>query len=98
MGRHKIPAGTFFTDSPEIRIRCLKNNDEFVRNTLQSEERESNKGFERNCFSRPLSDEERDGHLARLRGVQRMYSFLYEMSDEARVYYHEQVSTCEAVW
>ena len=93
MGRHTIPAGTFFTDSPEIRIRCPQNKDEMVRNTLQSEESENDKGLEKNCFSRPLSDEERDGHLARLRGVRRMYSFLEEMGDQAKVYYHERVST-----
>ena len=98
MGRHKIPAGTFFTDSPEIRVRCVRDNDEFVRDTLKREEGETNKGSEKNPFSRPLNNEERDGHLARLRGVRRMYSFLYEMGDIAKVYYHGQVSIYEVVW
>lgn len=92
MGEHTIPAGTFFTDSPDIRIQCAKDNDGFVRNTLNREEGENNKGFERNCFLRPQSNEERDGHLARLKGVRRMYSFLHEMGDKAEVYYHGEVS------
>ena len=95
MVRHTIPAGTFFTDSPEIRIQCVKDNDGFVRETLKREEGETNKGFERNCLLRPPSDEERDGHLTRLKGVRRMHSFLHEMHemrDEAKVHYHGQVS------
>lgn len=92
MGRHTILARTFFTDSPEIRIRCAKDNDEFVRDTLNREEGETDKGFERNCFLRPPSDGERDGHLARLKGVRRMYAFLLEMGDKAKVHYHGQMS------
>ena len=92
MGRYTIPAGTFFTDSPEVRIRCVKDDDEFVLDTLRKGEEEVNKGSERNCFLRPASDEERDGHLARLKGVLTMHSFLHKMGDKAKVYYHGQVS------
>ena len=92
MGRHTIPAGTFFTDSPDIRIRCVKDNDEFVRDTLNREEGLTNKGLNKNCFSRPQSDRERDGHLARLQGVRRMHSFLHQMGDKATVLYHGKVS------
>jgi len=92
MGIHTIPADTFFTCSPEIRIRCVKDDDGFVSETLKREEGEADKGGEINCFLRPASDEERDGHLARLRGVQRMNSFLKRMGRSATVYYHGKVS------
>ena len=92
MGRHMIPAGTFFTDSPDIRIRCIKDKDEFVGDTLNREEGLINKGLDKNCFSGPRSDKERDGHLARLQGVQRMHSFLRQMGDKAMVLYHGKVN------
>ena len=51
-------------DSPEIRIRCIKDDDEFVLDTLRKGkgEGEVNKGFKINCFLRPANDEEQDGH------------------------------------
>lgn len=91
MGRHMIPAGTFFTDSPDIRIQCIKDKDEFVRDILNREEGLTNKKFDKNCFFRSRSDKERDGHLARFQRVQRMHFFLRQTGDQVTVFYHEKV-------
>ncbi|KFY94701.1 hypothetical protein V498_03770 [Pseudogymnoascus sp. VKM F-4517 (FW-2822)] len=88
MGNHVIPEGTFYTYSPQIKIRCQNDRDEIVLVTLQKEEAETDKGGEKHCFLRPPSNEERDKHLARLQGVERMDSFLRQMEGSARVYFH----------
>jgi hypothetical protein len=92
MGNHTIPAGTLFTDSPEVRITCRNEDDGFVLATLERELGETSKRSEKNCFLRPASDEERDGHLARLKGILRMDSFLRKIGDMAKTYHHGEVS------
>lgn len=92
MGNHVIPEGTFYTYSPQIKIKCKKDQDEIVLVALQKEEAETNKGGEKHCFLRPLSNKERDEHLARLQGAKRMDSFLRQMDGSARVYFHGFVS------
>lgn len=88
MGNHVIPEGTFYTFSPQIKIKCKKDQDEIVLAALQKEEAETNKGGEMHCFLRPPSNKERDEHLARLQGAERMNSFLSQMDGSARVYFH----------
>ncbi|KFY64165.1 hypothetical protein V496_03438 [Pseudogymnoascus sp. VKM F-4515 (FW-2607)] len=88
MGNHVIPEGTFYTFSPQIKIKCKKDQDEIVLAALQKEEAETNKGGEMHCFLRPPSNKERDEHLARLQGAERMNSFLGQMDGSARVYFH----------
>lgn len=92
MGNHVIPEGTFYTYSPQIKIKCKKDQDEIVLAALQKEEAETNKGGEMHCFLRPPSNKERDEHLARLQGAERMDSFLRQMDGSARVYFHGFVS------
>jgi hypothetical protein len=91
MGRHVIPEGAFFTHSPEIAIRCPKENDEYVQNTLDTERGILMKGTPMNCFLRPPSNEEREGHQARMNGVKRMDMFLRRMGNKATVRYHGTV-------
>jgi hypothetical protein len=46
------------------------------------------------CFWRTKSDEERDAHLARLKGILKMYAFLTKLEREGveyRVYYNNRV-------
>jgi hypothetical protein len=83
MGIYKIPSDTFFRGSPEIRIRCAKDHDGFVSESMKREKGEIDKGGEMNCFLRPTTDEKRDGHLMRLRGVHRMDYFLRRMGSSA---------------
>jgi hypothetical protein len=92
MDNHTIPATTFFTNSPEIRIRCTADHDNLVSETLEQDNNEPNKGGEINCFLRKASDQEQDGHIIRLEGVQRMDSFLRKMNGQTRELYHAQVS------
>lgn len=92
MGRFTIPEGTFFTHSPQIRVRCQKADDATVSETLENEGKIAMKGSSMNCFERPASDEERKGHEARLKGVVRMHMFLDRMKDKATVWYYGQVS------
>lgn len=42
------------------------------------------------CLLRAGSDEERDGHLARLLGVQTMHALLLVVRDRAKLKYHGQ--------
>lgn len=96
MASHTIPAGTFFTYSPEIRIRCSQAIDPLVQDALDEEERNPEKGAKINCFMRPSSDEERDGHLVRLQGILRMNDFLRKveaLGKTARLFYHTKVGT-----
>ena len=48
-----------------------------------------------NCQIRPASDEERDGHLVRLLGVQKMYAMLLVVKDETDYWlkHHNLVSS-----
>lgn len=92
MSRHMISVETFFTNSLDIRIRCIKKKNEFIKNTLNREKASTNKRLDKICFFRSRSDKERDEHLTRLQEVQRMHSFLHQMSDNATVLYHEKVS------
>lgn len=88
MGRHTIPAGAFFTNSPEISIRCPPSQDDTVLEAIRWTEEREEKGGEMNCFLRSSSDGERDGHLARLLGVQRMHDLLLVLQDNAKVKYY----------
>lgn len=92
MGRHTIPAGAFFTNSPEISIRCPLSQDETVLEAMRWAEEREGKGGEMNCFLRSSGDGERDGHLARLLGVQRMYALLLVFQDKAKLKYHGHAS------
>ncbi|KAL4721784.1 hypothetical protein ACLX1H_011278 [Fusarium chlamydosporum] len=83
MGNLTLPEGLFFTASPEIRIKCEKAYDQLVRNTMNQEHQIGNKGFYMDCFLRRASPDERDGHLARLEGVQRMDVFIRDISTKA---------------
>jgi hypothetical protein len=93
MGEHTIPEGAFFTHSPKITVRCRKEDDKFVQDTLDNERGIFMKGTSMNCFQRPSSDEDRKGHHARLSGVKRMDQFLRYMGNKATVRYHGKVRT-----
>lgn len=92
MGAHTIPADTFFTRSPEIRIRTTSDRDHLVKSFLNEHTQLLKNALPVDCFLRSASDEERDGHLARLKGVQRMATFLQDMGADATMYYHDRVS------
>jgi hypothetical protein len=92
MGRHTIPAGAFFTYSPDLSFRCPSSQDDTVLEAIRWTEERKEKGGEMNCFLRSSSNEERDGHLARLLGVQRMHALLLVLQDNAKVKYYGKVS------
>lgn len=92
MGRHKFAAGAFFTYSPEISIRCLSGQDGLVLEAQQWVEERGRKGGDLNFFLRAGSDKERDGHLDRLLGVQKMHGLLLELQDKATLKHHGEVS------
>ena len=92
MSKYTIESGTFFTDSPEIRINCNEEDDIYVQETIQKEQAETAKGHEKNYFLRPTCDTERDGHLTRLKGVLRLHEFLMKLNDIAELFQHGGVS------
>ncbi|KAK4233323.1 hypothetical protein C8A03DRAFT_38975 [Achaetomium macrosporum] len=88
MAVYIVPADTFFKASPEIRIRYIEDEQElaqFVIDTHAKEDRIPEVDSEIDCFLRKASDDERDGHLARLQGVQRMHAFLCRVRQKAEV-------------
>lgn len=97
MGHFTIPEGTFFIGSPELRITCVKEHDYLVQDALDQEKRQfPNKGLEMDCFLRPASPQERDGHLARLEGVLRLDTFYRTIRPKATkiaVYQNGEVSS-----
>lgn len=97
MRYHHIPPDTFFIGSPEIHVNRTMEHDSYVLKTMREEEGNHEKGTDKNCFLRRASDQERDGHLARLKAVLRMDSFLHKVGDAAKVFYHGQVSAFHIV-
>lgn len=79
MADHIIPAGDFFTYSPEIRICQNPIVEDTVRDATIWIEQQAEKGGRMNCQLHPSSDEERGGHLARLIGVKKMHDMLLEL-------------------
>ena len=96
---HVIPADAFFKHSPEIRIRCKSTENEIVLKAIAWTEQHEEKGSEMNCFLRPSCDEERDGHLACLLGVQRMDAMIFELKDKATctLYHHGEATISSLV-
>lgn len=94
---HIIPAGTFFTASPEIRIRYTEDEQglaQFVIDTYAKEDQIPKVDSKIDCFLRKACDDERDKHLARLQGVQRMDAFLRRVREKAELdlFQHGKVS------
>ena len=92
-----IEPNKFFPGSPEIRMTKLTEDER--REVLQTVEELQGEGEDEdnvfnwiNPFERKASAEERDKHLKRLRGVQKMDQILRKMEDKATLYHHEQVS------
>lgn len=98
MREYIIPPETFFVASPEIRVRGGEREAELVQATLEQEAQVTNKGQAIDCFLRPGSELERDGHLARLEGVQRMDAFLRTVGNCAKLYHHGKVSRALICW
>lgn len=93
---HIIPAGAFFTYSPQIHISKDPAVDDTVREAIIWTEKRSEKGGEMNCQLRPGSDKERDGHLARIVGVRKMHAMLLELNGKTiyKLTWHGKVSPC----
>lgn len=91
MGIFTIPEDAFFTHSPQISIRCQKDDDVIVLETSENEGKIVMKGAPMNCFERPGSDQERNSYEARLKGVVRMDTFLRRMGGKATVQCHGKV-------
>ena len=91
-----IQAGGLFTNSPEIHIRRHPAIDDTVNDAMEWIKQRAEKGGQMNCQVRPSSDEERDGHLARLIGVRKMDAMLRELKDKTTYWldYDEEVSPC----
>lgn len=96
MVNHVIPAGAFFTHSPEICIRRPSAVKDIVAGADAWIEQYGGAGGEMNCQLRPGSDAERDGHLARFKGVERMQAMLLELKGKSdySLIYHTMVGSC----
>lgn len=96
MKKHVIPAGDFFTHSPEIHIRRNPAVEDAVREAVAWIEHQPEKGGQMNCQLRQTSNEERDGHLTRLIGVMKMHAMLLDLKGKTDCWliYHKTVSTC----
>jgi hypothetical protein len=96
MAYHTIPAGDFFTNSPKIRIRQNRTTEDAVSEAMRWIEQQAGKGGRMNCQLYPSSHEERNGHLARLMGVQKMHAMLLELKGKTdyKLIYHKMVSPC----
>jgi hypothetical protein len=96
MVRHRFPVEAFFAGSPELRITgCPPNAGNTVHAALAWTQQHGGRGGEINCFMRPSCAEERDGHLARLKGVLRMHALLKEleqMGAKCTLHYHGMAS------
>jgi hypothetical protein len=94
MKKYIFQKDAFFTDSPEIHIRRHPAVEDIVRQNKVWIEQQVENGGRMNCQTRPLSDEERDGHLVRLLGVQKMHAMLLVVKDETDYWlkYHNLVS------
>jgi hypothetical protein len=95
MKKHIIPAGAFFTDSPEIHIRCHPAIEDAVTKAKDWIEQHDEKGGRMNCQIRPSSNDERDGHLIRLLGVKKMHHMLSEVQGQTDCWlmYHKKASS-----
>ncbi|CAI9631187.1 unnamed protein product [Alternaria burnsii] len=82
MKKYIFQKDAFFTDSPEIHIRRHPAVEDIVRQTKVWIEQQVENGGRMNCQTRSLSDEERDGHLVRLLGVQKMHAMLLVVKDQ----------------
>jgi hypothetical protein len=96
MAYHIIPAGDFFTYSPEIRIPQNPTVEDAIREATTWIEQQAEKGGQMNCQLYPSSDEERGGHLARLIGVRKMHTMLLELRGKTdyELIYHKMVNPC----
>jgi hypothetical protein len=96
MAYHTIPAGDFFSYSPEIRICRNPTVEDAVREAMIWIEQQPEKGGRMNCQLHPSSDEERGGHLARLIGVKKMHAMLLQLkgNTDYKLIYHKMVSSC----
>ncbi|KAH7554819.1 hypothetical protein BM1_07480 [Bipolaris maydis] len=79
---HIIPAGEFFSFSPEIRIRKNPAIEDIVSEARKWIKEHPEKGGKINCQKYPTSDKERYGHLVRLIGVNKMHAMLRELKDK----------------
>ena len=86
----------FFTHSPEIRILCKMEKAALLQSTRLQAQARTVEGTPMDPFQRPSSDNERDGHLARLRGVTMMDDSLRDMDKSAVTYYHGKTCSCKA--
>jgi hypothetical protein len=70
--------------------------DDTVKEAKRWIQEQAEMGGSMNCQLLPDSDEVRDGHLARLIGVQRMHAMLLELrgKTEYSLIYHKMVSPC----
>ncbi|KAH8434501.1 uncharacterized protein LDX57_012146 [Aspergillus melleus] len=91
-----IEPNKFFPGSPEICMTELTEDER--REVLQTVEELQGEGEDEdnvfnwiNPFERRASTEERDKHLKRLRGVQKMDQILRKMEDKATLHHHKQV-------
>jgi hypothetical protein len=96
MAYHIIPAGDFFSYSPEIRVRRSPTVENAVREATIWIEQQAEKGGRMNCQLHPSSNEERGGHLAQLIGVKMMHAMLLELKGKTdyKLIYHKMVSSC----
>lgn len=94
MKTHIFQKDAFFTDSPEIHIRRHPAVEDIVRQTKVWIEQQVEHGGRMNCQIRPASNEERDGHLVRLLGVQKMHAMLLVVKDQTDYWlkYYNMVS------
>jgi len=96
---HTIPADTFFKGSPEIRITYKKAEKDLAQLVLSTHAEEDQvpkpDATQIDCFLRKASDDERDKHIARLQGVQRMDTFLRKVGDKAKLLQHGKVGALE---
>jgi hypothetical protein len=91
---HIIPAGGFYSYSPEIRISRNPAVDGTVEGAKKWIQEQAERGGSMNCQLLPDSDEVRDGHLTRLRGVKKMHVMLLELKSKTKysLVYHKTVS------
>jgi hypothetical protein len=95
MARYRIPADAFFARSPEISVPGRHATDPTVIEAVAWAQQHGPQAGQVDCFWRVSSNAERDAHLARLQGLQSMYTFFEDLERKAieyRVYYYGRVS------
>lgn len=95
MVQYKFEAGEFFLGSPEVHVlksKLTREEDRLYAKMREEVDGIHDRGLDINCWQREPSDRDRDGHLARLEGAQKLDAFLRALGkDKVNLFHHGKV-------